>query len=65
MKNISIAGLGMYTFLVASLLKIVGVDVEQSTIDEAVLGLVTFVSFLLWVWGQLRRSDLYLGFKRK
>lgn len=61
----SIAGLGMYTFIIASLLKMAGIDVESTTIDEAILGLVTFVSFLVWVYGQLRRSDLVAGLLRK
>lgn len=65
MTNTSMAGVGMYGFIIVSLLRMLGVDVEQTEVDNVVLAAVTVGTFVIWVVGQLRRSDLVGGLLRK
>ena len=65
MTNTSMAGVGMYGFIIASLLRMLGVEVEQTEVDNFLLAGLTVVTFLMWVWGQLRRTDLTAGLFRK
>ena len=42
-----------------------GLDLEEGTVSDAISGLVQFVGFILMIWGQLRRKDLTIGMVRR
>ena len=65
MQNISLGGIGMYAFLLATALRLLGVEADINQITEFLVSLLQVVAFVVWVWGQVRRSDLKLGLIRK
>lgn len=65
MQNYSLGGVGMYAFLLATALRLLGVDVEEGVVTEFVVSLLQVIAFVVWVWGQVRRSDLKVGLVRK
>lgn len=66
MKNVSTAGVGMYSAVLILVAKFVfGVDVDEGMATETVLAIMGFVAFCTWFWGQINRKDLVLGLIRK
>ena len=65
MKNTSVAGVGMYSFMLVSLLNMLNIEITQSDAEPIVLAVLTVISFLTWVYGQVRRTDLDFGLFRK
>ena len=65
MSNISITGIGVIITVLDAILPLVGVRLEPGTVSSAINGIVSFVGFILLVWGQVRRKDLKYGFFRK
>lgn len=63
--TISKAGLGMYITVVASILRSLGLDLDEGTATEAVLAIVQGIGALLWLIGQVLRKDLSWGIFRK
>jgi hypothetical protein len=61
---ISKAGVGMYATMIVALLHLIGVDVDEGMITEAVLAFATLISFGIWVYGQFDRKDLKFGLFR-
>lgn len=65
MNTFSKAGIGLILGLVLALFKMFGIEVDDSQLQVAVEGLLTFISFALLIWGQLDRKDLKWGILRK
>ena len=63
-KNVSMAGTGILTFVIIGLLSHFGIIATDSQIAGYIADVVTVTSWLLIIWGQLRRSDLTWGFWR-
>ena len=63
--NVSKAGVGMYASVITVVLTLLGVDVDEGQVTEAVLGAATVVSFVVWLYGQFARTDLEFGLFRK
>jgi len=63
--NVSKAGVGMYVTLIMALLQILGVDIDEGTVTEVIMAGITVVSAIVWIYGQLSRSDLVLGLMRR
>ena len=59
------AGTGQIVFLIEVLLKFFGFEFPDGSVAGAINGGVLFVSFILMIWGQLRRKDLIMGWIRK
>lgn len=64
-SKISLAGTGMYVFAIAFIFNQAGVDIDIDTLQTGVTNVVGTLAFFAWIWGQFRRTDLYLGFFRK
>lgn len=62
---ISFAGLGGLITLLELGLHIFGVTPPPGSLEAALNGLLVFVGFILFVWGQVRRPDLKFGLVRK
>jgi hypothetical protein len=65
MTKYSISGVGMYAAIIVSVLRLAGVDVDEGQVTEAILAAATIISFAVWTWGQINRSDLDWGIFRK
>jgi amino acid permease len=63
--NVSKAGVGMYVTLIMAVLQILGVDIDEGTVTEVIMAGITVVSAIVWIYGQLSRSDLVLGLMRR
>jgi hypothetical protein len=61
---ISKAGVGMYATMIVALLHIIGLDVDEGMITEAILAFATLISFGVWIYGQVARTDLKFGLFR-
>lgn len=55
----------MYATVLILALKVIGVDLDEGTATEVVLYAIGLTSFFVWVYGQLKRSDLVLGLVRR
>lgn len=55
----------MYATVLILALKVVGVDLDEGTATEVVLSATALIGFFIWVYGQLKRSDLVLGLVRR
>ena len=55
----------MYVTLIMALLQILGVDIDEGTVTEVIMAGITVVSAIVWIYGQLSRSDLVLGLMRR
>lgn len=63
--NVSMTSTGVIALFLATVLKYLGIESDQSVIESALVGLITFVGWAFTVWGSIRRTDLYLGLFRK
>lgn len=59
------AGVGSVITLIEAILPFLNVTVNQGEVGEAINGIVSFVGFILLVWGQIRRKDLIAGIVRR
>lgn len=64
-SNVSTAGVGMYVFLIMTILHFFGLEPDVNTVEGAVMGGITLISFFVWVVGQITRRDLKAGIVRK
>lgn len=64
-NTVSKAGVGMYVTAIVVLLNLIGIDVDEGLVTEAVMGVIAIVGLLAWVYGQFDRKDLKLGLFRK
>lgn len=64
-EKYSRTGVGMYTFLIFSVLQVVGFDVTEEGVGEMVVAVGTVVSFTLAMYGQWKRGDVEMGLFRK
>lgn len=64
-QTISRTGLGLYAYLILSVVQLLGFEVSETQIEEVVLAGATVVSFALALWGQYKRDDLDGGLWRK
>jgi hypothetical protein len=62
--NTSLTGTGLIVVIVTELLRAFGVE-NTGGVQEAVVGLLTFIGWVALVYGQLRRKDLSWGIFRK
>lgn len=58
-------GTGAFIALVEAALNFFGISIGDGVVAQAINGLLTFLSLLFVVWGQLRRKDLTFGILRK
>lgn len=59
-------GSGIVIFAVMAGLKYLNVNgVSEDQVAGAIANGVQLLSFVMMLWGQIRRSDLYLGLVRK
>lgn len=58
-------GTGLIITVAQVLFAAFGVEYDPESLAAAANGLVTFIGFILVVWGQLRRKDLKFGLFRK
>lgn len=63
--TISKAGIGLYTVVVVNLLRLVGVEIEEGTLTEAIYYVLNAFGAILFVIGQVSRKDLSWGIFRK
>lgn len=64
-KTVSKGGVGTIGLFISFALVLIGVDVEQTQIDEVALAVFNVVSFIMIVIGQIDRDDLAWGLFRK
>lgn len=65
MQKVSTSGVGMWAFIIVSVLQLLGVETDTNTIEGVIVSGITIVSFAVWMWGQLSRKDLKFGLLRK
>lgn len=65
MTPVSFAGLGTIALTIEAILRIIGIEFTEGSVEAALNGLVVFVGFVLLIVGQLRRKDLKYGLLRK
>lgn len=63
--NLSMAGTGLIISILAFVLPIFGVNVDQGTVTQFVDNIVKVIGFIMIVWGQMRRPDLKFGLVRR
>ena len=63
--NLSKAGFGMYIAVAATILKTLGLDLDEGNLTEAIFAVVQGAGALVWIIGQLMRKDLSWGVFRK
>jgi hypothetical protein len=61
LQKVSKNGLGLILLVVAML----GLDIPEQVIEDAVAGVAAIVSLALMLWNQLSRSDMKWGLFRK
>lgn len=64
-KTVSKGGVGTIGLFISFALVLLGVDVEQTQIDEIALAAFNVMSFIMVVVGQIDRDDLAWGVFRK
>lgn len=65
MKSISVTGIGAIVVIIESVLRLFGVEVPEGSTLKVANGLLEIVGYVLLVYGQLRRKDLFYGIIRK
>lgn len=63
--NVSMTGTGMGVLILVGVLQWLGISFDANQATTIVKDIVEVGSFVLMVWGQLRRADLSWGFWRK
>lgn len=65
MKNISVAGLGMYTTLLIGIAQFFNINIPVTEAENFIMAIASLIAFGTWMYGQIRRKDLTLGLFRK
>lgn len=61
---ISLTGIGVLITAIEALLRFIGVEAPEGSVESVVQGIVALVGLILLIVGQLRRKDLKLGLVR-
>lgn len=64
-NTVSMTGTGVVIAVITFLFQFFEIEVSNEIITTAVEAVLTLVSFVLLIWGQVRRPDLKAGIVRK
>lgn len=64
-NTVSKGGVATWIFLIGGILKILGVEVEEGTIESIAYGIVNLIAVVLLVLCTFSREDLKAGIIRK
>lgn len=51
--------------MILTVVALIGLDVPEQLLEDAVTGAVALFALAVWVWGQIDRKDLKWGIFRK
>lgn len=64
-NTLSRGGIATYVLVIEGVLKLIGVEAPEGSVESIVVGVVNFISLVLLVWSTFGRNDLVAGIVRK